>query len=122
MQGTLGNIFAIFLMIPVGFIIDRISIKIMLPIVFTIRAVVYFLVSTITYSVKQKFMFFTLVPLSTATFYMVMITFNCYLFKMYHKNIRATCNMVSHIFIILTNFIIPVFSGFCITKIRNYHF
>jgi MFS family permease len=116
MQGTLGNIFAIILMIPVGFFIDRISVKIMLPIVFTIRAGVYFLVSTITNPVKQKYMFFTLVPLSTATFYMVLIAFNSYLYKMYPKNIRATCNMVSHIFIILPNFITPVFFRFLYHK------
>lgn len=91
MQGTLGCILAFLFLGFFGFLIDKISVKIMLPITFLIRAGVYYMCYTIKDPWNHKVRFFMTVPFIHVSLYMVNMTILSYLQKMYPKNIRGLC-------------------------------
>ena len=74
-----------------GAVIDKISVKIMLPITFVIRAGVYYMCYVITDPWDHKVRFYATVPFIHVTLYMVNLVITSYLAKMYPKNIRGLC-------------------------------
>jgi hypothetical protein len=73
-QGTLGCVFAFVFLGFFGYVIDKVTVKIMLPLTFLIRAGVYYMCYTIKDPWDHKVRFFATVPFIHVTLYMVNMT------------------------------------------------
>lgn len=109
LQGTLGCVFAFVFLGFFGFLIDKVSVKITLPLSFLVRAGVFYMCYTIENPWEQKVKYFATMPFIHVTLYMVTISINSYLLKMYPKNIRGLCIMTANIISAIGGFVIPSF-------------
>jgi hypothetical protein len=78
----------------VGKIVDKLNIKVTLPIVFILRALNFYIVYKIKDPELRPALYFTAVPMLHFTFFAVVLTLTSYLQKQYPKDIRAICMMV----------------------------
>lgn len=86
----MGYVEAFLLLGLVGIVVDKVSIKITLPLALLIRAAVFYL----SYSIEnpRSVMFAIVVPMTHVAYFMVMIILNSYMQKMYPKEIRGMLN------------------------------
>lgn len=86
----MGYVEAACLLGIVGIVVDKVSIKITLPIALLIRALVFYL----SYSIDnpRSLEFSIVVPMTHVAYFMVMIILNSYMQKMYPKEIRGVLN------------------------------
>ena len=107
-QGIIGCSLAFIILGFVGHASDKISIRIMLPVSFIIRALVFYSVWTV--QDPTSWIFYVLVPLLHLSFYIVVIVSTSYMQKMFPKDIRGMCMSVEGIFSIIGIAIYLIFS------------
>jgi len=92
----------------VGHLVDKVSVRFMLPASFVVRAFVYYLV----WNIKDPtdWSFYLIMPLIHVTYYVVVMTNQAYIQKMYPPEIRGMCNSIAGIFSTLGSFIYLTFS------------
>lgn len=97
-QGGIGSIVSLILLMFIGRSIDRVPPRMMLPSVFLLRAINFYIVYFITDPESQIVLFYIIVSLTHITVYIVNISVQSYLTKQYPKDIRGMCMMVQSIF------------------------
>lgn len=102
LQGILGCTFAFVLLGFVGRLVDKFSVRYVLPLSLMIRGLIFSMV----WKIKDPthWSFYLAVPLTHVSYYIVVMTNNAYISKMYPKEIRGMCNSVGGIFGTLGSF------------------
>ena len=80
----------------VGHLVDKISIRYMLPLSLIVRGLIFMMV----WQIKDPthWSFYLAVPFTHVCYYIVVMTNNSYSSKMYPKEIRGMCNSVNSLF------------------------
>lgn len=80
-----------------GSLIDKISIRVALPLTLLVRAGVYYIVFTIQNPVEESYKFWICCPMMHVCYYFTEVAIKSYLYKIYPEEIRGMCFSAQHI-------------------------